>query len=91
MLTGDARTAYIQENENDRIMLGQQIGKYQKGELKNMLPDYVLINLEQANINRRNVSHNYIDKSMSELEAQKEIFYLVIKEITKILQKSEKI
>ena len=91
LLTGDARTAYIQENENDRIMLGQQIGKYQKGELKNMLPDYVLINLEQANINRRNVSHNYIDKSMSELEAQKEIFYLVIKEITKILQKSEKI
>lgn len=91
LLTGDARDTYIQENENDRIMLGQQIGKYQKGELKNMLPNDILNNLEQANTNRRNVSHNYIDKSIGELESQKEIFYTVIKEITIFLKNSGKI
>lgn len=91
LLTGDARIAYIQENENYRIMLGNQIEKYQRGELKDTLPNNILNDLVQANKNRRNVSHNYIDKSMGELESQKEIFSRVIKEIAKFLKKSEKI
>ncbi|MBR6669964.1 MAG: hypothetical protein IKL31_04360, partial [Ruminococcus sp.] len=77
---------YIDKNEKENVMLGNQIGELQYGLLKELKANSLIEKLKIVNDNRHNVSHNYIEISIEELERKKYDFYDAIEEITKNLE-----
>lgn len=88
MLKSDEkRLEYVIKNEKDNIMLGNQIGEFQYGLLKDLEANELIDILKTVNDSRHNVSHNYVELSIEELERKKCDFYYAIEEITKNLEK----
>ena len=88
MLKSDEkRLEYVIKNEKDNIMLGNQIGEFQYGLLKDLEANELIDILKTVNDSRHNVSHNYVELSIEELDRKKCDFYYAIEEITKNLEK----
>ncbi len=82
----EKRLEYVDKNEKENVMLGNQIGELQYGLLKELKANSLIEKLKIVNDNRHNVSHNYIEISIEELERKKYDFYDAIEEITKNLE-----